>query len=377
MKEEVSENVCSKKIRCILLILLLSGFSSLFASENLVLNGSFEEGIGSPGHWRFRVDSGNPVMKWEEEKERGKVISIFTPDKKSWGRLFSDPTPVIPKRSYLLSIWYKCKIKGWNYKPNIAILFGNNQGKDFRLLTPVSWEKWETVITIPAGVHNIVISPYLYHRPNQTVWFDDVRLTLLPVLKMKEGKLLFQDNRFVKWLVTYGPENYYKVVEAENAEGKKNNVLEANCPTDSTIEADLDEPVKDVKLSMKIKFLNLQINKEKNWAAFVSSLFADKRNDWRFIIFSYSDTLEIKKRREGIESIIGYCTYQFQEGNWYQINIEKYGHHIKWFINDKLVMDEYDSSLLTKKVRKIKFGFVNTHLYLYDIKIVKLIREEK
>ncbi|MCD6220776.1 hypothetical protein J7K25_01275 [bacterium] len=307
-------------------------------------------------------------MRWEEEKDRGKVVSIFTPDDKSWGRLFSDPIPVVPERSYLLSIWYKCKINGSAYIPNVTI-FLDNVAKDFGLPTSVSWKKWGIVVNIPSGVDKITVSPHLYHRPEQIVWFDDIRLTLLPDLKIKEGKLLFQDNfdKFTKWLVISGAEHYYKIIETKDIEGKKNNVLEVNCPSSSMIKADLSESVKNIKISMKIKFLNLQINKERKGICFIG--FGD-------YVVQICRAIELCRPTYG-NPISYYAVVHLSEklrtiDKWYQLVIETSDSRIRVFINGELVMDEYSEALKGEKGEMISLAAHNVHFYVDDIKVVEL-----
>lgn len=376
--------------------------------KNIVPNGSFEEGTNEPFFWKGNIVSGTEcILKWETEgSDEGKrciSIEILDGDKdnESSGTWESEYFSVESGRDYLFSV------KGKLMHKDTTVVALKIESEDGRYIFPsddlffgdTSWGvsgKGTGILIIPEGVSRIRCRfTFFGSNTNQKVWIDDVKLTPLPRLNLKEESPVFSDsfNDITRWEEIWGLRDDWKIV---NDDG--NYVLEYHSNMFGAIVTELmEESSADFRVKLKIKKLEKILEETGKAVGFgplvVMDEVGDKLCGYDYIFYICTRSSEwgaIEIYKYGIdERYVGYGNTKvvfksmgriLEINQWYEIILQKTGGLFKIFVDGVPIVAWYDFEFLKKSVRKLVLYFHSGRLnggYQIDDLVVVPVKEVK
>lgn len=173
-------------------------------AQSLVLNPSFElvdpQDPNKPVSWGpiIRAEPGEiskPVLTYEKKGFLDdRCVSIYTPTNTDWGEWESEPIKLKPNTLYEITFWGKTNGEG-----QVGIIF---DGVIRRIGGfPRDWGRIsELFITEPAAIQS-TIRLLLYHRANQTVWFDHISLypAEIELEEPKDNSTITKNSPLFRW----------------------------------------------------------------------------------------------------------------------------------------------------------------------------------
>lgn len=147
--------------------LLLLSFSAAMAAT--VFQADFDHGeSAAPAGWKVTYDEGHGIAAWATEGyDSPRSLYLEGTAENEFVTWTSDQFAVEPNTAYLISVMLK---SGQGTGPP-GLFVG---GKHYYLPSVQDWSRWQMRFTTPADMTKTQVRLYLYHRPGQKVWFDDV-----------------------------------------------------------------------------------------------------------------------------------------------------------------------------------------------------------
>ena len=129
----------------------------------------FEQGAGAaPTGWKIAYNEGHGIATWESEGYRSaRCVSVEGTAENEFTAWVGEPFAVQSNTPYVITVMLKSR-QGAG-PPGLSV-----GGKHHYLPSSLDWTRWQMRFTTPADMTSTQVQLYLYHRPGQKVWFDDV-----------------------------------------------------------------------------------------------------------------------------------------------------------------------------------------------------------
>lgn len=155
---------------CRLSAVVLAACLASSALHAAVFQADFETGAnGTPAGWKVVYNEGRGLTAWEAEGyQSAHAVSVAgTTAENEFTCWVGEPFAVQPNTPYVITVMLKSR-QG-SGPPGLFV-----GGKHYYLPTVLDWTRWQMRFTTPADMTQTQVQLYLYHRPGQKVWFDDV-----------------------------------------------------------------------------------------------------------------------------------------------------------------------------------------------------------
>jgi len=129
----------------------------------------FEQGAaGAPTGWTISYSEGHGIATWENEGyQSAHALAVEGTAENEFTTWVGPSFPVQPNTPYLITVMLKSR-QGAG-PPGLSV-----GGQHYYLPSVFEWTRWQMRFTTPADMTRTEVGLYLYHRPGQKVWFDDV-----------------------------------------------------------------------------------------------------------------------------------------------------------------------------------------------------------
>ena len=134
-----------------------------------VFTADFDQGMGdAPEGWKIAYSEGHGIATWEREGYQSfRSLALEGTAENEFTQWVGPSFEVQPTTPYLLTVMLKTR-QGAG-PPGLSV-----GGKHCYLPSVTEWTRWQVHFTTPADMTATHVRLYLYHRPGQKVWFDDV-----------------------------------------------------------------------------------------------------------------------------------------------------------------------------------------------------------